>query len=77
MRASGLDLVDAAIFPILNHGADRNTFSAGMLGLVAAHVAGRGGDTAYETAAWAADLESLGEDYFFSLNRYLFVAKRS
>ena len=27
--------------------------------------------------AWAADLPALGEDYFFSLNRYVFVAYRS
>ncbi len=77
MRAAGLELADAAIIPILNHGADRNTYSAGMLGLVAAFVAGRGGVTADEATAWADDLESLGDDYFFSLNRYLFVAKRS
>ena len=76
MRAAGLELADAAIIPILNQGADRNTFSAGMLGLVAEYVPGRGGVTADETRAWADDLESLGDDYFFSLNRYLFVARR-
>ena len=76
MRAAGLKLADVGIIPILNHGADRNTFSAGMLGLVAEFVAGRGGVTVDEARAWADDLESLGDDYFFSLNRYLFVAKR-
>jgi dihydrodipicolinate synthase/N-acetylneuraminate lyase len=44
---------------------------------VAAYVAGRGGITADEATAWADDLESLGADYFFSLNRYLFVAQKS
>ena len=77
MRAAGLEVADVAIIPILNHGADRDTFSAGMRGLVAAYVAGRGGVTLDETRAWVDDLESLGDDYFFSLNRYLFVAKRS
>jgi hypothetical protein len=48
-----------------------------MSGLVAAYVAGRGGVTEAEATAWADDLESLGDDYFFSLNRYLFVAQRS
>ena len=75
MRAAGLELTDAAIIPILNHGADRNTYSAGMIWLVAAFVAGCGGVTADEATAWADDLQ--GDDYFFSLNRYLFVAKRS
>jgi arsenite methyltransferase len=77
MRAAGLELADAVIIPILNRGADRNTYSAGMLGLVAAYVVGRGGVTTDEATAWAEDLESLGDDYFFSLNRYVFVAKRT
>jgi hypothetical protein len=37
-------------------------------------VAGRGGVTADEVTEWADDLTSLGRDYFFSLNRYLFIA---
>ncbi len=77
MRAAGLELAHAAIIPILNQGADRNTFSAGMRGLVAEFVAGRGGVTLDEASAWAEELENLGDDYFFSLNRYLFVAKRT
>ena len=77
MRAAALELADAVIIPILNQGADRNTYSAGMLGLVAEYVAGRGGITADEATAWADDLRSLGDDYFFSLNRYVFVATRS
>jgi hypothetical protein len=28
-------------------------------------------------AAWADDLAGLGDDYFFSLNRYVFVAYKS
>ena len=44
---------------------------------MAAYVAGRGGITPGEATAWADDLKSLGGDYFFSLNRYLFLAKRS
>jgi arsenite methyltransferase len=35
---------------------------------------GRDGLTAADVAGWAADLRSLGPDYFFSLNRYLFMA---
>jgi arsenite methyltransferase len=46
------------------------------MGLVAAYVAGRGGVTEADAAAWERDLTSLGDDYFFSLNRYLFVARR-
>jgi len=76
MRAAGLEPAHSEVIPLLNVGADRNTYSAGMTGLVAEYVAGRGGVSADEAAAWAADLESLGDDGFFSLNRYLFVAQR-
>lgn len=77
MRAAGLELTDAVIIPILNQGADRNTYSAGMLGLVEEYVAGRRGITPDEATAWADDLRSRGDDYFFSINRYVFVATRS
>jgi arsenite methyltransferase len=40
-------------------------------------VVGRDGLTAEEVQAWAADLRSLGADYFFSLNRYLFCATKT
>ena len=42
-----------------------------MIGVVAAYVGGRGGVTEAEAAAWEQDLTDLGDDYFFSLNRYL------
>ena len=77
LRAAGFALTNSAIIPILDVGADRDTFSAGMSRLVAAYVPGRGGVSQAEATAWAQDLASLGDDYFFSLNRYLFVAHRS
>ena len=77
MRAAGLEPARSAIIPILNVGADRDTLSAGISRLVAAFVAGRGGVSEAEATAWEQDLAGLGDDYFFSLNRYLFVAERS
>ena len=68
LREAGFELADATIIPILNRGADPAAFSRGILPLIADFV----GDP-----EWAADLNSLGEDYFFSLNRYVFVAYRS
>jgi hypothetical protein len=38
---------------------------------------GRGGVTETEVTAWEQDLAGLGDDYFFSLNRHLFIAQRS
>ena len=77
LRAAGLEPTETAIIPILNVGADRDTFSVGMSGLVAAYVVGRGGISEADATAWEQDLAGLGDDYFFSLNRYLFVARRS
>ena len=77
LRAAGLELTESAIIPILNVGADRDTYSAAMSGVVAAYVAGRGGISEADAVAWEQDLAGLGDDYFFSLNRYLFIAHRS
>jgi SAM-dependent methyltransferase len=77
LRAAGLEPTKSTIIPLLNIGADRNTFSAGMSGLIAAYVAGRGGVSEADASAWEQDLAGLGDDYFFSLNRYLFIARRS
>jgi arsenite methyltransferase len=37
-------------------------------------VPGRQGVTEDEARAWADDLATQGSDYFFSINRYVFVA---
>jgi hypothetical protein len=37
----------------------------------------RGGISEADATAWEQDLAGPGGDYFFSLNRYLFVARRS
>jgi SAM-dependent methyltransferase len=64
------------VVPILNAGYDRNTYSAGLVRIIAEFVPGRRGVTEAEAAEWADELVELGDDYFFSLNRYLFVAER-
>ena len=74
LRDAGLTLTHASVLAILNHPYDADTYSAGMIPMVASYVAGRRDVTEAEAAAWADELTGLGEDYFFSLNRYLFVA---
>ncbi len=64
------------VVPMFNVGYQLETFSAGLLEMIAAFVPGRGEVSVEEAAAWAEDLRTLGEDYFFSLNRYLFMATR-
>jgi ubiquinone/menaquinone biosynthesis C-methylase UbiE len=68
LRDAGLELRETTIVPILNSGADRDVFSHGLIPVVAKFVSDQ---------SWANDLLSLGEDYFFSLNRYVFLAYRS
>jgi SAM-dependent methyltransferase len=60
--------------PVLNAGYDPNTLSAGMIGFITEFVPGRRGLSKTEVQAWAERLKALGDDYFFSLNRYLFLA---
>jgi ubiquinone/menaquinone biosynthesis C-methylase UbiE len=62
--------------PLFNPEYDPNTYSYGLIGLIVAFVPGRRGVTREEVDAWAEDLQRLGREglYFFSLNRYLFLA---
>jgi len=68
LRDAGFDLAEATIIPILNRGSDPEAFSRGVMPVIANFV----GDQ-----EWAEDLLGLGDDYFFSLNRYVFVAYKS
>jgi arsenite methyltransferase len=65
LKETGFTLTQTAVLPILNHPYDPNTYSAGLIPVIAGFV---------DDAAWADELSGLGEDYFFSINRYLFVA---
>jgi arsenite methyltransferase len=76
LRDAGFKAVDCSSFALLNVGYRRDTFSAGLLRMVSTFVGGRGGITEADAERWATSLEALGEEYFFSLNRYLFVARR-
>jgi arsenite methyltransferase len=64
------------VIPMLNAGYDADTYSAGLVGFIRAFVPGHQGLTEADASAWADDLTSLGEDFFFSVNRYVFVAAK-
>jgi arsenite methyltransferase len=76
LRDAGLEVTDRQIVPLFNAGYDPNTYSAGMLELIAKFVSDRNGVSEAEATAWAQDLTELGPSYFFSLNRYLFLAHK-
>ena len=68
LRDAGFELATTTIIPILNLGGGTDTLSHGVLPLIADFV---------DDQEWKADLLAMGDDYFFSLNRYVFVAYRS
>ncbi len=74
LAAAGFRDVRTSVLPMLNVGYSPDTFSAGLLALMTTFVVGRNGITADEAEAWAEGQRALGADYFFSLNRYLFLA---
>jgi hypothetical protein len=74
LSAAGLSIARRATIPLLNAGYDPNGYSASLIGLITAFVPGRHGLTEDDARDWAEDLKALRDDYFFSLNRYLFLA---
>jgi arsenite methyltransferase len=74
LENAGFAVSRRSVVPLLNVGYDPDTLSAGLIGFITAFVPGRNGLTHTDVTAWAEDLVSLQADYFFSLNRYLFVA---
>ncbi len=67
------------VIPIFNPEYDPDTYSYGLMSMIVAFAPGKRGVTEEEAKAWAEDLRRLGEEgsYFFSLNRYLFLAIKS
>jgi SAM-dependent methyltransferase len=74
LSAAGFSVERRAAIPLLNAGYDPDSFSAGLIGFVTAFVPGRQGLNKRDAQDWAEDLRALGDDYFFSLNRYVFLA---
>ena len=55
-----------------------NTYGKGLLGIMASFVVGRKGVSQEEADDWLAEFAELDKQgkFFFSLNRYLFVAEK-
>lgn len=78
LREAGFEIERLRVLPLLNPVYDEATYSAGMLRVIRAFVTGRHGISREEAGAWADELRTRGRDgsYFFSLNRYLFLARK-
>lgn len=76
LRQAGFSVKRQQVIPLLNTEYGANTYSGGLIGFIKAFVVGRNGVTREEAEAWAEELRLLGQggEYFFSLNRYLFLA---
>jgi ubiquinone/menaquinone biosynthesis C-methylase UbiE len=78
LRRAGFAIERQSVLPLLNAGYDEASYSASMLRVIRAFVTGRRGITREEAGAWADELRERAREgeYFFSLNRYLFLARK-
>jgi SAM-dependent methyltransferase len=75
LARAGLRVERAEVVPVLERRYDPDAFSGGIVGVMT-DTAVRQGVPVADAEAWAADLRSrtADGDYFFSVNRYLFLA---
>ncbi|HEY7094637.1 MAG TPA: methyltransferase domain-containing protein, partial [Ktedonobacterales bacterium] len=78
LRNAGFHVTHEAVFPLFNPRYAPDTFSYGLIDFIVSFVQGRAGVSAEEAQAWADELRERGQadEYFFSLNRYVFLAAR-
>ena len=84
LRVAGANLAVAradsafARVPMFNPEYHDNTYAKRLLSIMASFVVGRRGVSLEEANAWLAEFGELGKQgqFFFSLNRYLFVADK-
>ncbi len=77
MRRAGFEVVRQRVIPMFNPHYAENTFSYLLVRAMAAFAPGRSGVSEDEATAWLEELDALGArgEYFFSINRYLFVGR--
>jgi arsenite methyltransferase len=78
LHRAGFRVESQQVIPLFNPVYYQNTYSNRVIDVIAQFVAGRSGITPDEAQAWANELRESGErgEYFFSLNRYLFSARK-
>lgn len=78
LRIAGFTVRERMAIPMFNPEFEDNTYGKGLLALMASFAVGRNGVSQSDADAWFAEFAALsGEgNFFFSLNRYLFVADK-
>ncbi|MCB1868440.1 MAG: methyltransferase domain-containing protein [Gammaproteobacteria bacterium] len=76
LTRAGFHLESQQVIPLFNPGFESNTYSNRVIDLIALFVTGCNEITRDEAEEWAQELRLAGSrgEYFFSLNRYMFVA---
>ena len=78
LRDAGFRVRERKAIPMFNPEYRENTFAKGALDLMANFAVGRRGVSREEAEDWLAEFVELDKEgkFFFSLNRYLFVAEK-
>ncbi len=79
LQGAGFEIMESRVLPLLNTEYPAENYSHDMVSVIVPFVIRKGGVPKEEAKAWAEDLMALGErgEYFFSLNRYVFLARKS
>jgi len=78
LRDAGFAIRERISIPMFNPEFEDNTFAKGMLAMMASFAVQSKGVSQNEADAWFAEFAALGQQgkFFFSINRYLFVADK-
>jgi hypothetical protein len=78
LKAVGFVIDRRAVVPMFNAEFEDDTYAKGLLDLMARFAAKRKAIAEEEARRWLEDFATLGEQgtFFFSLNRYMFLASR-
>jgi len=78
LRDAGFTIRQRDVIPMFNPEYHDNTYGKRVLDMMASFAVGRKGVSREEANAWLAEFAKLGKQgkFFFSLNRYLFVADK-
>jgi arsenite methyltransferase len=78
LTSAGFQVETQKIMPLYNSEYDQNTYSNRIIDLIVPFVIGTDGITQDEAETWARKLRGCGQngEYFFSLNRYFFLATK-
>jgi len=78
LRDAGFTIRQRDAIPMFNPEYRENTYGRGLLAIMATFAVGRKGVSREEADAWLAEFAELDKQgkFFFSLNRYLFVADK-